>query len=875
MNSSGIKRGVAAVALSALAVTGSPFIASSAQATTGDSFTVTYTGPALNGDTGGALVILRAQDGTITPSDLSLTSTSSTTEGSQNNGDQTAEIVDYFVEQDPSAPAFEFIKVYIATETNPVGSTATFRIFEDDNSPGTVNQLDTNEARQTVSITTAGPATRLDLTGPSNSSQPSDQESGTYTVTAYDAANRVTQLPDGDGVCYSSSGPGTTTFTETGPDTDVPNDGVMYATNSAPLTNDNPHEFARGTDTFTTNNDTAGSYTYTVQQCGNPTVTDSANNSTSQSANLSNPDYIDIVTAADSWDGYGDGVDGGITYVRVDQNTIRIDIDAPNGQAGNAVQANVNGLGDVTFNGGQPTASYSTTLDANGNGSVTISVDANTIQEFDQFTLSMNGFDQTFEFERAAPDDVVYDQNPYFCATGGSCTLSGTVVDQFGNPVTTGRVEVGRDGPRNNDYAPTETLQVSQVGPDGKFSVTFQDGAENPGATFDDVYTEYYKDQASNSPDIQGYYTYIEYRANGQGSDFNTFLNSQDTGAPSYDPSTNKIAPLSDTVADNDGRDEDAAIVIQNCDSANPTTTVSVDNGALILEPFETDLSEGSTSVTDSCSNFQNFGGFDSYRVIGTTAGLVTVTVDSANRTETSQLTVTSPNIATDARNVSVSGPATVPNGTTQFTDTILVTDAFGNPVQGVKLSDLNVQVSGPGSFKDGDVQTDANGMLNINIAVQSGAEGDITVTVTGVPAATNQFGAQADRLNQSSVTDDGEGLTASSNTGSATTTVEGEVVTPPCEKVNPSLVVRGRNNGAMNDKVVARAINLTAGATVRLFKNTANGLKLLRTDVMNEQGNRKFEGITDRNGRAYTKYIVKVAATECTFPGKGGRKVR
>ena len=57
------------------------------------------------------------------------------------------------------------------------------------------------------------------------------------------------------------------------------------------------------------------------------------------------------------------------------------------------------------------------------------------------------------------------------------------------------------------------------------------------------------------------------------------------------------------------------------------------------------------------------------------------MTVASAHRTETAQFTVLGQNDSDTARNVTVSGPATLPSGTTQDVFTAVVTDAFGNPV--------------------------------------------------------------------------------------------------------------------------------------------------------------------------------------------------
>ena len=61
MISSGIKRGLAASAVSALAVAGLPLLASSASAAAGDSIAVAWVGPVLNGGTMGGVVVLKTK----------------------------------------------------------------------------------------------------------------------------------------------------------------------------------------------------------------------------------------------------------------------------------------------------------------------------------------------------------------------------------------------------------------------------------------------------------------------------------------------------------------------------------------------------------------------------------------------------------------------------------------------------------------------------------------------------------------------------------------------------------------------------------------------------------------------------------------------
>ena len=116
-------------------------------------------------------------------------------------------------------------------------------------------------------------------------------------------------------------------------------------------------------------------------------------------------------------------------------------------------------------------------------------------------------------------------------------------------------------------------------------------------------------------------------------------------------------------------------------------------------------------------------------------------------------------------------------------------------------------------------------------------------------------------------------GLPASSDVASATTTVE--AAPAPVVREDAGLVVRGKDNGKKDDKIVARAQVKTAGGTVTLYKKTSNGLKKLMTATMNAKGNHKFLGIKDRNGKKKTTYKVILDKTDLTKKGKGGRKVR
>lgn len=350
------------------------------------------------------------------------------------------------------------------------------------------------------------------------------------------------------------------------------------------------------------------------------------------------------------------------------------------------------------------------------------------------------------------------------------------------------------------------------------------------------------------------------------GANYVTTLDGTNTEGADYDATDVVVVPLADTVADDEAPaiNESAAIALSTGGEPNTAMTISVDKDALILAPGETLLSEGSSSVTATLDG----GGLlaAGYRVIGTKSGVVTVTLSAANRTETAQMTVAAESDRTTARNVTVSGPAEVEHGTTQIPFVAVVTDGFGNPVANVPVTDLNVQVTGPALFQDSDVATNADGQLALNVRVDADAEGPVTIKVTGIPAANNQFGAAADQLTASSAANSGKDLPASSNVATATSTVKAAPVEPT--QVDPQLVVSGR--GGKIDRVKGNAIDEAAGARATLWKNG----KKVKSGVLNDNGNIVFK-IKDRNGAKKTKYTVKIGATTLTLRDQASKRIR
>ncbi|MGY2702124.1 hypothetical protein [Nocardioides sp. HB32] len=844
MNSSGIKRGLAGSAVAALAVTGLPFFASSASAVAGDSIAVASTGPTLNGGAIGGVVVLKTKG--VDPTKLELANSALSSD--PNTASQSASIVGTPTlvangaagDSDPT-DGLDEITMHVSVTTPSAGDTANFAVYEDEDNPASpAVDVDASEARAQISMTTSGALAAIDI-APASQSTAQGIDSGKYTATLKDSAGRTTQLAAGDSIAITTDHASVTTSES----------GQTITAAEADM----------GTRSFvvqSTGGTPNGAHTITLTDANTPTIKGTATLNVTPAATVT-ADEVDIVTGADDWDGFGDGgagTDGGTTQVRVDQGSIRIDIkgSTPGGTVTLNVDGDKNNTGgatDVTF-GGKKSTTVSTVLDSHGDGSLTITADQFSVQSGDWINIT-GSFNQWIDFERAQPTDVVAGQDPYFGKLKGSVDVDVTVIDQFGDPYTSGFVGVQRTGaPNGPDASPT----LKPVDADGTTTFTLTDTKATDGQS-DTVALMYFADQFSNSPDATGS-THIKWTADGQGANFVTSIGGDSTESPTYDPATHTVVPLADAKADTGA--EWLTLGVTGAEP-NSTETISVDNGALILAPGKTDLSDGKSSVTVTLDGTGNLPA--GYHVVGTKAGLVTVTTSAANRTETAKFTVSSQVDKSKARNVTVSGPATVDNGTTQIPFTAVVTDAFGNPVANVPVTDLNIQVSGPAQFQDSDAVTNAQGQLNLNVRVDAGAQGDVTIKVQGFG---EQFGAAADQLTSSSPANSAKGLPASSNVGTATTTVEAPVVV----KEDAGLKVIASSKG-QKDKVTANAISDAAGATATLWV----GGKKVATKTLGSSGNAKFS-VKDKNGnKKSTKYTVKITGTSLTKKDKASDSVK
>lgn len=859
MNSSGIKRGLAASAVSALAIAGVPLLATSASAAPGETLTVVSVGPTLNGGDLGGQVHLKLSstideddiDGTV--SDLEVANPN--LNGPASNGNQAVEIVDVtFIANGDALDSnktdgLDEAIVDVKVTTSDTGATATYAIYVDDDGghtaatagpPATpeIPDVDAGEARVQVSQVTSGPLASLDV-APAAQNTAQGVESGAYTVTAKDAQGRTTQLLSTESIAITDN-----------------NAEVAQSTGTISAA-----DLQDGTSTFTatpsTNPGALGTTTITL----NPSsLDDSANKSVSLTvapAATVTDAQVDIVTAADDWKGFGGDAGPGATLVRVDQGSIKIDIkgSTPNGTVtlnlDGGVPAPPPGLNGITF-GGKRNGTVSTVLDAQGNGSLTITPDAGTVQVGESIVIS-GSFSETLTFERSEPTQVISGANVYFSALKATTTVTAKVVDQFGNPVTTGFVAGYRDATPPN--AETPPGQVKPVGADGTVSFDFTDTNATVGQS-DTVNLAWVPDQFTPPSGTLTDTATIQYTVTGQGADYNTTLDGVNTGAPSYKASDVTIIPLADAVADDDGGSNESAPIVVSGAEGDQAITLSVDNGARILAPGQTTWAQGVASV-DTTTTVG--GGLTGYSIVGGKSGVTTLTISSGNRTETAQFTVAAQTDPTTARNVAVEGEESVESGTTQVPFTVTVTDAHGNGIPNLAASALNIQVTGPGQFQDSSGVTNAAGELTVNVRVDDDAVGDIGITVTGLPTANNQFGAAANRLQSTSATDNAPGLAASANQGSATTAIEPG-------KVDPAVKLSGSSK-KKTDKIKVNAIDEAAGAKV-----TIKGGGQTKTGTLNANGDLTLS-FKDKNGnKKGTKYKVTVNGTSLTTKFTGTR---
>ncbi|CAB4709959.1 MAG: hypothetical protein F2667_07385 [Actinobacteria bacterium] len=710
-----------------------------ANAATGDSITVASVSPVRNGGSEGAKILLRTK-GVPDSSLLKLVASDLNIATSLNTPNQTigapvfgATIANGAPGDTNTTDGLDEISLTLPVTTSADGGVAKFAIFEDEATAG----VDATEARVQVELTTAGAPTSVTL-APAAQTSPLGVASGAYTVAIKDAGGRATQLTGAENFTVNATG-GATSF-------------------SAPADNNvlSASELSGGSVTFTaTGTGTTGLRTISVAGGTPPAATIAASGTldvVGAAAGLTNAN-LDVVTGADSYAAPGDPSN---VSVRVDQASIKLDIvSAPN--AGKTVSLAIARTAGVLTFGGKTTATLTTVLDAAGKGSITITPDAGTVTDAGQFTVNGAGLGLVFDYDRAQATAIKPAATTYVSKFGGSVDVTATVTDQFGLPITGVLVTAQRTGGVNADA--TESAKKA-VGADGKVTFTLTDTkASVTNAASDTVNFKVYQDSFAALPlaGVTATPATIVYSVDGNGADFIVTLDGANTAGAAYDPASITVDPLSDAIADNGNLSADESTTLATVGgTSGSAVTVTADNGALVLKAGETTLAEGAASKSGVIGQ--------SFRIVGTKSGVVTVTTVSAGITKTAKFTVKA---GYSARNVAVTAPAKAIAGDLAVF-TAKITDAFGNPIPNYTIGGLNVQVSGPGALQDTGAQTNAAGELALNVRVNGGASAPITVTVTGL--FNTQFGAAANRLYTSSTTNDAPGLGAS--TGSATATV-------------------------------------------------------------------------------------------------------
>ncbi|CAB4746905.1 unannotated protein [freshwater metagenome] len=802
MNSSGIKRGLATTAVSALAVAGIPFIATSASASATE-LTVANVGPVRDGNADGGTIVFsvpEAMAATVDGQVKLIRSDLTGLAGNQNTPAQTVAKVGAITptaegsEVYGSKTATDEFSAQISVDTAPTGATANFAVFIDTNGN---NAVDAAEFRTQVQVTTAGAPTQV-VISPDTNTTATGVASPEYTATIRDAEGRLTQAVTGEGFAITGTGGAVAT--------------------PAALT---PALLADGSEKFTATAPTGGTKTLTIAGTGitPASVSDTATLVVLEQATIT-PDEFDLVTGADTYE-KGEAF-GGTYAVRVDQGTITFDFaskdtstpaDGPD-DAGKVILLTLSSATGLKFDG-ETSKVYSVVLGADGKGS--LSVKPTGINDASSFTFASTGSSiasTTVNFDRAGEGaTVVATPSVYVTKVGSPTTVTVKATDEFGNAVSAPtQVSITR-GARNGSTATARQT----VGADGTATFSLPDAGTTAGTESFGV--NVYDDQFDASA-VAGTGGTINYTADGLGADFSV------SGATA-DPAATVITPLYDATSSAASSADTVVLNITGATAGTPAK-ITADNGALILLGGADDtLNEGSASETITLA-----AGSGSVRVIGTKTGVVTVTIENAGRTKTVKLTVKQPTdavvLAGTARNVELDGPAKATAGDVA-TYVATVTDAFGNTVAGVDAARLDFSVSGPANLQNEEAATDSNGELEQTVLLTDNANSDITVKVSGNGA---QFGKAANSL---TVANDAPGLSASVSTDSVTTEVvnlaqlqqDVEDAQAALDEAQANLeIAQGNLDVAQAELAVAQAKVDTAAAKVATLENKLDKAK-------------------------------------------------
>ena len=171
-------------------------------------------------------------------------------------------------------------------------------------------------------------------------------------------------------------------------------------------------------------------------------------------------------------------------------------------------------------------------------------------------------------------------------------------------------------------------------------------------------------------------------------------------------------------------------------------------------------------------------------------------------------------------------------------------------------------------------VSTDGNGAFSVTLRDPAGPAGapDDWESGTVTATASGETANDGTQLLHDTGPDDSVNPDADATDKLAVTWVGSG---PPPDKARIAVALKGRSNGARDDRVKAIAPGKARGAEVRLLKKTRSGrLQLVQVKQLNRRGDRRFV-VHDRNGRRFTQYVVKVRPTVRTTGDRGRRRLR
>jgi len=865
MTSSGIKRGLASTAIAALAVAGLPFLASSASALD-EGMTLVTTGPLRNGGTLGGAVVLTVSGATLADIDSDSDPTNGLT-GSKlklKASDLTA-AAPFGAAINATASRFAptttpgtyTVLLYVTASTPSDGTAVSYAVYLDNGT--TVGTVEGREARTQVTSTTTGVPTSIEVT-PASLSAPQNVLSDAYTGSLKDAGGRVTQLSGAETLDLGAAGNTTISVR------DEPSNPLAPAFGSAPPVGTTPatgvtslgaSKVTLGTFGFKASDPDVATATIPVALTGATATAKSVNLVVTKAVTGLTAADIDVVTGADSWNGFGGGAFGVAKAIRTDQTAIKVDVsdanDATNPKLnGNATMSvTYTGSGGITF-GGKTSVTKTVTLDDAAKGFVTADVDAASITDAGVVTITSAAWagNLILNYARPSAQTPTTDSPVYVTKIGQPTTVVVTVKDQFGNPVASpAQVSITRTpvGPRTANAGTTARQTVDST---GQATFTLPDAGTTAG---DENLTFNVFDDALDSVAVTSGAAKITYTTDGLGLDFGV-------AGITTDPAANVDVPMTDAVPTDD---VDAEVIDITGGTPNASATISVDGSAVVMA-VGGDLAHSAASKTISLDGT----GAGQVVVAGTKTGVITMTVTSAGRTKTSKFTVKQDGtVAGTARNIAITGPDHVAAGSSAAFS-VTVTDAFGNPVPGVTAANLGITVNGPGNIQSTDAVTNASGVLVVNVLMTDNANSALIVRAAGTGA---QFGKPA---NSVVVANDAPGITASQSPTTFTVTdvrniAELQKAVDDAQKVldtaNDSLATaQGDKTVAVAKQDVARAAVNNAEKDVKWAKKHHKGVKVAKAALRAAKGDKK---VADAEVKAANNVVklwqARVAAAE------------